>query len=139
MSYFKIEKALADKIAALALPCPVGKFGIPLTDEEKGNDLWVQPHNLPGTADPVTCGYNGEDNLQGILQLDLAYPSGGGSGKLLALADIIRTAFQAGDFASYDGVHVKFRSCSMSPITEVGGFEKRYISIVYYARIPRHT
>lgn len=137
--YFNIEKALADAISSLKLPCPVGKFGVEFSDEEKGDDLWVQPHHLPGAATPVTCGYLGEDEHKGILQFDINYPMGKGSGKLLQLADTIRKAFQAGDTFWYKDQWVKVRSCSLSPEMKVGGFQKRYMTITYYARSVRHT
>lgn len=138
MSYFNIEMALAKKVQSLNLGCPTGKFGIPLTDDQKGNGLWVQPHNMTGQTTAVTCGYNGEDDYQGILQIDINYPIGQGSGKLLELADKIRKQFQAGDTMWFKGQWVKVRSCSLSPEIESGGFQKRYLSIVYYSRSVRH-
>lgn len=137
--YFNIEKALADAVQGLNLTCPVGKFGVDLSDEEKGDGLWVQPHHLPGKVAPVTCGYQGEDNHTGILQIDINYPIGKGSGKLLQLADTVRQSFQAGDSFSYSGQKVKIRSCSISPTLEFGGFQRKHLTIVYYARSVRHT
>lgn len=138
MSYFNIELALGKAIKDLNLPCPVGKFGIPLTDEEKGAGLWVQPHNMPASSLPVTCGYHGEDEHKGILQIDINFPIGQGSGKLLQMADQIRKNFQAGDTAEANGQVVKFVSCSLSPEMEFGGYQRRFLSVNYYARSVRH-
>lgn len=138
MSYFNIELALAKSIKDLNLPCPVGKFGIPLTDEEKGAGLWVQPHNMPASSLPATCGYHGEDEHKGVLQIDINFPIGQGSGKLLQMADQIRKRFQAGDTSEANGQVVKFVSCSLSPEMEFGGYQRRFLSVNYYARSVRH-
>jgi len=137
--FFNIEKALADAVDSLNLSCPVGKFGVELTDEEKGDGIWVQPHHMPGPVTPVTCGYNGENNHSGILQIDICYPIGQGSGILLKQADEIAKHFQSGDKVSYDGQVVNVRSCSLSLPIESGGFRKQFLTIVYYARSVRHT
>ena len=136
-NYTDIEKALIAAVLAVDNTTPIGYPNNELADEDKGNGLWLQLHNMRAQSAPVTLGDNGEDNHPGFLQIDINYPQNKGSKQVLEKADIFAAFFTAGKSLLYNTQVVKVLSCSLSPGRYVGGYYRISLTINYYARATR--
>lgn len=146
MSYKKIRSALVAEWEALNLGLPISyenrKF------EPKAGQAWSRFTILPNDAEAVTMGRNGEDEITGLLQVDLFHPVEAGTGAALDIADAVRAAFWVGRRISYQGQEVVIRSSGISPGWEVSasgvsagttstGWHRHTITINFYARAQR--
>lgn len=128
-----ITKAIRDK----------GKFGIPFQFPSsppitQGLSMWGQLHNLRGPNVPVTLGRNGEDEMRGIIQVDINYQHGKGEGLLLSKVTEVMRAFQAGDLIN--GLVQVYIDRSEASSTRIrGGYAVVSISIYYSLRAQRHV
>lgn len=136
--YFATEKILNDHVTATAkiLNLACGKIGEPLAESHRGQ-VWLQPYNLIAEATPATVGNQGEDNIPGVLQIDVCGPENAGQGALLKVVDSLLPHLEAGKHLAYNGAWVKLRSNSLSRVRQVGGFKVYSLSISYYTRRQR--
>lgn len=136
MIYFPISKALQDAVLAGNYAAVVGRMNSAV--ENPPSELWLQMFNLPASTDPVTVGEGGEDNYEGVLQIDISCPLNQGTGSITQKADEIAKDFAAGKVFTYNGTNVSIRGSSLSPGRVAGGFYKVSLSIRYYARHQRN-
>lgn len=135
MSHFNSEKALVDSLTGYAAVVQRPNTTVSNPPEE----VWLALHNMRAGGEPVTVGDAGEDNFEGIMQVDINTLLNGGTGEALNLADVITREFPAGRALSHDGTVVKVRGTSLSPGRIVGAFYRLSLSIRYYVRMQRNA
>lgn len=136
-NYTEIEKALIAAVLSVDNTTPMGYPNEELPDDDKGDGLWLQLHNMRGQSEPATLGDAGEDNHPGFLQIDINYPQNKGSKQVLAKGDSFAAFFTAGKSLSYNTQEVKVLSSSLSPGRYVGGYYRVSLTVNYYARTTR--
>ena len=98
---------------------------------------WAAVYVLPNQPSAFSLGSNGSDEHDGILQIDLNYPTGNGDGAVLAKADAIRAVFKHGVSFTLDSQAVSIRQCGRSGARIVDGYFKEIITINWTARTLR--
>lgn len=140
--YANIEKSINTNFQALVssapLTFPVGYIGQELTDDLKGDGLWCQLHNLTSSNEAVTIGPTGEDEVRGILQIDLNRPMGYSHGEFMDYIDTIANYFTIGKVLAYNSVNVRVLNTQLSPGRRVGGYYRLSLSVTYYVRTIRN-
>lgn len=136
-NYIEIEKGLIAAAKTVDSVTPMGHPNDDLADEDKGQALWLQLHNLRAISNPVTLGDQGEDNHPGVLQIDINYPEGKGSKQVLSKSDEFASFFTAGKSLLYNAQEIKVLSCSVGPGRYVGGYYRVSVTVNYYARTVR--
>lgn len=135
-NFFGIEKTLLMAVEQVDSETPLTRFGDEI-GKHKPDGLWLQLFNLRGDSVPVTLGDQGEDENRGVLQIDVNFPKGRGTGTVTKKADEFANFFTAGKSLSYNAQVVKIVSCSLNPGRYVGGYYRVSLSIRYYARTTR--
>ena len=136
-NFTEIEKALIVAVRNADSTTPTGYPNQVLSDEQRGNGLWLQIHNLRAQSAPATLGNTGEDNHPGILQIDVNAPQGQGSKDALSKSDQLARHFTPGKFILYNNQVVRIESYSLGPGRYVGGYYRISLSITYSARTNR--
>jgi len=98
---------------------------------------WSAVHFLPSQPDVATLGTGGLDEVNGLIQIDLNYPTGKGTKDVDDKADAIRSLFTAGARFAYSDVEVVIRSAGRSPGAVVNGFWRVSVSVFFYSHITR--
>lgn len=132
MIEFNVCKAFLDSVNSRDYCEVVQEPNTALTNPPSA--LWLALHLLPTLSEPVTLGENGEDNHEGLFQIDINYPLNSGLGEVLLMADRIAKDYVAGTTLTYNGSQVKIMGSSLSPGRVAGGFYKASLTIRYYAR-----
>ena len=78
------------------------------------NEPWLGLNYIPDIPDVATLGDGGEDDIRGILQVDVFLPLGKGEKQALDVADSFRSYFTAGRRLSYSGQEVVIVGCGRS-------------------------
>ncbi len=92
---------------------------------------------IPVTTDGVALGRYGQDETQGIAQIDLMYPVNTGNADILAKAKAITDYFYNGRGLTYNSVSVVInRVAYASPLTD-NGWYRQTLSIYWYSRKTR--
>lgn len=136
--FYDITVLLNNTMPAILTAIPTGKIG-DLYSANSGETLWVQAHNVRGTAGVATLGGQGEDNLPGILQFNINYHERIGPGKALQLADELVAYYGAGRLLKDGDNWVRVRYSDLTPVRAAGGFLQFVLSIYYYSRRPRNV
>jgi len=100
--------------------------------------IWIRVSYIPNEPTPVTLGLQGEDDMEGILQIDLNIDSGKGTGDLFPIVDQLRNHFTAGRIFAYDGQEVTIRSCGRGVGRMVDSYYRIPVSVIWYSRIQRN-
>lgn len=100
-------EALATVVAASKIAWPNKTFTPP-------NGLWASVHYIPSKPSTITCGEGGEEELLGILQIDINIPTNAGEKLQTDALDSLETYFTPGKVFSLAGQSVIFRSCARS-------------------------
>jgi len=135
--FFNIEQALIKAVKAIGLSYPMSEPNRELTNEQKGNGVWLKVSVLNGQTNVATLGDSGTDNNPGVLQIDVNVLQNKGAGQLLNVCDVICTNLHAGKGLQYQGQAVKLTGSSISGIRNVGGYARRSVSVRFYARTKR--
>lgn len=98
---------------------------------------YAQVFFLPDQPKGATLSGIGEDEHEGIFQVNLNYPKGKGSGAAANMADAIRENFEAGAKFVYASQEVTIRSCGRAGGRNVNGWYVLPVSINFYARTTR--
>lgn len=134
-NFTDIEIALIQAVETLDAATPKGYPNKQLKDPP--NSLWLAMHNMRANSRPVTLGDAGEDNHDGIFQIDINVPESEGSGNATNKADVFASFFTAGRALVYNGQNVRVISSSLSPGRYVGGYYRLSLNVRYYARTVR--
>ncbi len=106
-------------------------------DSSKVTDPWAAVFLLPIPRHVATLGADGRDQQDGIMQIDLNYPTDSGTAALDAKYIAIAAVYKAGAHFTYSGQEITILSCALSPGRVVNGFYRASISINFYAQIAR--
>lgn len=99
--------------------------------------LWIGVSYLPTNPTPVSLGDNGEDELRGLVQLDVNVPTDTGeAAQLMALASL-EEVFIPGVVFKYNSQSVKVLSAARSSGRLVGNDWRVSLSIYFSARYQR--
>lgn len=98
---------------------------------------WAIVTFLPAQAEVATLGDAGQDELNGLLQVDLNYPMGSGEKDASDKFEAIRALFKPGASFTYSGQVVRIRSCGRTHGRVVNNFFRITASIFFYAYINR--
>jgi len=140
MSLSNVQSALITKwVAVNALltdgpwPCayPNQAFEVP------ANAPWARLFILANQPFVGSLGDEGEDEVSGILQIDLHTPLGEGTYTVDQAFNTIRAQFKAGTYLSYGGQWVIILSCGITPLGPQETFYKSAITIEWETRLSR--
>jgi hypothetical protein len=132
--HFNIVKALVDSVLNLGLPQLAGvPVEAPNTDISPYPSLWLKASVIPNECYPVTLGVDGDDNHNGLLQIDINVPINTGDGLINNIAGEIKKLYPAGRNIS----PVVVASSSISPARIVGSNYRISVTVTYYSRIAR--
>jgi hypothetical protein len=92
---------------------------------------------MPSVTTPSTTGPSGRDLAEGIVQINLMYPTDEGAGEALEMADSIAAHFQAGTRLEYNGQDVIIRGASISPPMVEGGWMMLPVSVNWSSYVTR--
>lgn len=98
---------------------------------------WASVFFLPNQPSVATLGAGGQDQVTGVMQIDLNYPTNSGEADILAKFEAIKNAFTVGVRPIYQGQEVSIRSCGRSQGRVVGNFYRISITVMFYAQINR--
>jgi Bacteriophage related domain of unknown function len=128
----EVEKALGIRLAALANPLPTAWPNVVLSPPATG---YQRVDFLPATPQNPTMG-SGFYRELGIFQVTLLFPLGGGSGPVLARAEVIKAGFPRGSTYANGGITT---TISGTPAIGPGRvIEDRWVvpvSIAYFANV----
>ena len=135
MSMTKVQHALIAAVNTSLGATPAGYENEPF--DPPADAKWARVFFLPNNPSVETLGANGEDFVDGIVQIDLNYPVKTGGAEARADFETIRAAFPAGARPSHSGQEVIIRNCGRSAGRVVDGWFRVSITITWYALIPR--
>lgn len=136
MSIFKIEAALRQAFSS-------GGFALPVAQENvvykpQAGTAWAELFIIPNRPAAVTLGDSGQDEYTGIMQVNLNYPLGEGSGLAAQKADEICAVFKGGAAFTYDSQTVHIRNSGKDRVAQnINGFYQTTLTITWYARYTR--
>lgn len=129
-----LEKALLTGVVGCALGMPVALENAPF---DKPSGPWAATFIIANQPSPRTLGDGGEDEHDGILQIDVNYPRLSGRAATLAMVGQITSYFYAGRALVYGATTVRVSSCGKPRSREVDGWYRTSLTIEWYARIAR--
>lgn len=98
---------------------------------------WAAVHFMPTQPVVATLGLGGDDEVDGVFQVDLNYPPNSGTAEVDAKYEAIKDLFTAGTRFEYQGQEVVIRSCGRSTGKMVNNFYCVHVTIAFYAYIVR--
>jgi len=145
---------------ALVLSWLDGDFGLttafPNKDFTPGTDPWAALFVVPSQPGVATCGDEGMDRHDGVLQIDLNHPLNDGDIPAITLADQIARRYKAGtrfnapalsetliadfraqEFLVWDPLPVLIRSCGYEQPRRVENWSRTTMTIFYSAWVSR--
>jgi hypothetical protein len=136
MTLALVEKALLTPIAAL------NTAGIPtafenMTFEHPEKSKWMQVSFVPNDIVIANLGDEGNDFVDGFLQVSLNYPVGQGDSEARTDFESLRSYFYGGAGLSSGGQQVIIKSCSRNQGRIFENWYRIDVSIFWYAYIPR--
>ncbi len=135
MSFKGTHSALITAYQGLGLGLPTAYEGVSFTPPAAED--WAAVFVLPAVNDPVTLGEGGEDESEGILQIDFNTVEGESTSALLGYADAVQAGMVAGQGFTYGTDTVLIRSVDMSPIRADDGWLRISMNVNWYARYER--
>jgi len=119
-----------------------GAFGLPIAYENRDyNPLPGTPYAalyvIPNQPSVNTLGDGGQDLITGIMQVDLNYPVGSGTGVAKQMATTIRDYFKAGTVFTFSGQDVFIVSSGRGIGGDVDSFYRLSNTIFWQARVTR--
>jgi hypothetical protein len=135
MSMDHVQRALIGAVNTALGAIPAGYDNEPF--EPPSDAKWAQVYFLPNVPSVETLGAEGQDLVDGVVQIDLNYPVKTGTADGRSDFESIRAAFPAGARPVYSGQEVIIRNCGRSPGRVVDGWYRLSITITWYALIPR--
>lgn len=129
--------------AALIQGC-VDSVGLPTKfenmpfDKPEGQSPWAAAYVLPSAVFVATLGHEGENDHNGLLQIDLNYPLLTGEADVMSKADELENFFQAGKRLVHAGVELTVQSCYRGSGREVDGWYRVSVTVTWDARVPRN-
>lgn len=135
--FSKLKSALVQGAVTALAGTPLATENSPFNKPAAGLP-WAAVFVMPSQPSVATLGTEGQDNHDGVMQLDLNYPVKTGEAAVTAKADTLADFFKAGVRLYYQGVELTILSCGRSRGREVDGFWRVSITISWFARVPRN-
>lgn len=107
----------------------------PFSPPEDGK--WAEVFFMPNQPSVETLGAEGEDFVDGLVQINLKYPLKTGSSASRADYEVLRSWFRAGSGLTYSGQEVVVRNCGRSGSSKDDAWFKVVVTINWYALIAR--
>ena len=104
-----------------------------------GKEVFIGLTYLPNIPSVQTLGDGGEDELNGIMQLDIYAPMGKGEKEALDIVDALRSYFTAGRRFSYSGQEVVIENCGRTEGFISNNLFRIPVSVIWYSRLIRNT
>lgn len=104
---------------------------------EPANTVWAALANVKVTAQPITLGDIGEDEVLGYFQVAFNGPLNSGSANIETAREAIRSAFRFGKSVMYQGQQAQFISAKFPPVFRNGAYATGIVQIFWRARIVR--
>jgi hypothetical protein len=98
---------------------------------------WASVFVVPNQPTIESVGEGGVDGHTGFMQVDINYPSNGGSGAAITKADSVAQYFKAGTRVAYGGQQVQIQSCGRSQGRPVDGWYRVSLTINWTAYVQR--
>ncbi len=131
-----LEKALLTAVNSCGLGMSIAQENAPFDKPTNGNP-WAAVFILSNQPSVKTLGDGGEDEHDGILQIDLNYKLQSGRAATLTMVKTISQYFYAGRVLVYSDTSVFVSSCGKPRSREVEGWYRTTLTIEWYARIAR--
>jgi hypothetical protein len=119
-----------------------GAFGLPFSSENREYDpvpgtAWAQLFIVPNQPSINTMGSDGQDLIEGFMQINLNYPVGDGDGTAKQKATAIRDYFKAGTKFTYSTVDVFIASAGRGIAQNIDSWYRVVVTINWYSRLTR--
>jgi len=137
MSFKGVNAALMFAYSELGLGLPTAYEGVSF-EPASGAD-WAAVFVLPAINEPITLGIGGEDEEEGILQIDFNVPEGDTTAGLLGYADTVQSVMVAGQSFTQNTTSVYIRNVDRTNIRAVDGWLRITLNIIWYSRYTRAT
>ena len=98
---------------------------------------WAALYFMPTQPVCATLGEGGTDRMDGILQVDLNYPTDAGEAEVNLMFENIRDVFKCGARFAYQNQEVIIKSCGRNTGRIVNNFYKVVVTIQFYTHIIR--
>ncbi len=105
--------------------------------EPPSGEAWAKIYFMPTDPIVATLGDEGQDRVDGLVQIDLNFPLNQGTADIGEMATRIRNLFTVGSRPAYCGQEVVIKACGRSQGREVNGFYRISVSVYFYAHINR--
>lgn len=105
--------------------------------DPSGSDRYAELYVLHNQPSVATLGGSGEDAHDGILQINLNYPTGKGPADVDTKAAAIEAYYKAGTRFTYNGQEVFIRSSGRSIGRQIDGFYQVIVTVFWEARTQR--
>lgn len=128
--FHDIAAALDDHLSQMTVPAlpPVAWENYEYNPTE--DTLYLRPVNLQGETIAVTE----RDQTVGVYQIDIFAPEGEGKNELVVMSDGLADWFAQDTEFSYNGVTVRVKNVSRSPIEILAdGWSRLMVEVEYYA------
>lgn len=106
-------------------------------DKPAGGAPWAATFILANQPRVATLGSQGQDDHNGILQIDLNYPLMTGESAVMAKADELAVFFKAGKRLALSGIELMVTSCGCSRGREAEGWYRVSVTVTWVARVSR--
>lgn len=137
MSLANIESALLNSYEQ-------GGFALPNTEYENiefqrpdPNTAWAKLFVLPNPPSVASLGANGQDEHDGVFQIDLNYPLNQGTLAINQKADACRNFYFAGRKLIFADQALTVTACAKSSGQFIDGWYRVILSIFWYTRTTR--
>ena len=132
MSVFTdIGAALDDNLNGMTGKPPIAWENVPYTPVT--GTLYARATNLFGDTNQSSLGTTGEDETNGVYQVDVFSQAGKGKSEANNMADRIADQFKRGTDLTYNGLTVRVRSASRGAARTSEGWYHIPVIINYYA------
>lgn len=99
---------------------------------------FVAVHFLPASATAFSCGQQGLDKHDGILQFSLKFPiSADGENDIMALYEQIAEIYIAGRSFTYDDTSAFVKNCARTRAQNIEGYHTIYVNINWQGYLTR--
>lgn len=102
-----------------------------------GGGKWAAIHFLPRQPAAATLGEGGADEVRGLVQIDLNYPSATGADQARRDFELIRQSFYAGARFIHNGQQVLTINCGRAAGRNTDGGYQVPVTISWFAHIKR--
>ena len=137
MSANIVRQQLIEAFQAVDLGWPVRWENVAFQEPE--NDYWCAVGFWPSEPEVVTLGNEGQEEMQGWLQVDLNAPANNGESVLLEAYDKLRAMFTPGISFLDSGVTTTILSCGRSPGRRVDENYRISVTIRFRARYNKNN